>query len=209
MLIRLGLLSLLGLVVVGAPAAVASGVQEPAYTVVSEQDDVEIRAYDTQIRAETVVAGPYREALNDGFRILANYIFGGNAGRQKIAMTAPVGAQPAGEQIAMTAPVGAEAVGPGWRVSFVMPAEYTLETLPVPLDARVTLRAVPAHQIAALRFSGWAGDRAVAKHQARLADALARQGRVATGVAQVAQYNPPWTLPFLRRNEILMPVGPR
>ena len=191
MLIRLGLLVLLGAIVLGVPAALAASVKEPAYTVISREDDLELREYAPLIRAETVVQGPYKESLNDGFRILADYIFGGNAGSRKIAMTAPV---------------GAEATDAGWRVSFVMPAEYTLDTLPRPLDPRVTLREVPAHRVAALRFRGWAGEADVEERKAELARAMARQGLEAAGEPVVAQYNPPWTVPFLRRNEILVEI---
>ncbi len=209
MLTRLALLALLGAVVFGVPAAIAAGVKEPSYTVLSRQEDVELREYAPLIRAETVVRGPYKESLNDGFRILANYIFGGNAGSRKIAMTAPVGAEATsqtGEKIAMTAPVGAEATEAGWLVSFVMPSEYTLETLPRPLDPRVTLREVPAHRVAALRFRGWAGEAAVNERKAELASALSSLGLEAAGEPVVAQYNPPWTVPFLRRNEILVAI---
>lgn len=207
MLIRIGVLSLLGLLAVGVSAAMASSVKEPAYTVVSESDGVEVRSYAPLIRAETVVRGPYRDSINQGFRVLANYIFGGNTGSTKIAMTAPVGAEPAGTKIAMTAPVGAEATESGWLVSFVMPAEYTMATLPQPLDSRVRLREVPAHRVAALRFPGWAGEAAVAKQKARMAAAMEKQGLIAVGEPVVAQYNPPWSLPFLRRNEILVAVS--
>lgn len=207
MLARLGLLSLLAAAVFAVPAAIAAGVKEPSYVVISSQDGVELREYAPLIRAETVVRGPYDESLNAGFRILANYIFGGNTGGRELAMTAPVGAEPApGEKIAMTAPVGAEAVEEGWRVSFVMPAEYTLDTLPQPLDSRVTLREVPAQRVAAWRFTGWAGERAVERVGARMEAAMASQGLVALGDPVVAQYNPPWTVPFMRRNELLVPV---
>lgn len=207
MLVRLGLLSVLAVAVFAIPAAIAASVKEPTYEVLSTHDGVELRSYAPLIRAETVVRGPYKESLNDGFRILANYIFGGNTGGREIAMTAPVGAQPAaGEKIAMTAPVGAEAVEEGWLVSFVMPAEFTMDTLPKPLDSRVTLREVPAQRVAAWRFSGWAGERAVERVNASMEAAMASQGLVAAGDPVIAQYNPPWTLPFMRRNELLVPV---
>lgn len=207
MLIRLGLVSLLGLLVVGIPAAMAASVAEPAYTVVSETDGLQIREYAPLIRAETVVQGPYRESVSQGFRVLAGYIFGGNSGQVEIAMTAPVGAEPVGTRIAMTAPVGAEDTAQGWRVSFVMPAEYTMATLPRPQDSRVSLREVPAHRVAAVRFSGLAGEAAIAEHKERMVAAMESQGLVAIGEPVVAQYNPPWTPPFLRRNELLVTVA--
>lgn len=213
MLLRLGLLSVIVAVVFGIPAAIAGGVKEPTFEVLSSQDGVELRSYASLIRAETVVRGPYKESMNEGFRILAGYIFGGNTSSQSITMTAPVGVQAAddsgsstGQKIAMTAPVGAEPVGDGWLVSFVMPAEFTLASLPRPLDARVTLRELPPQRVAALRFSGWVGASTLDEVNARMTTALARQGLVATGKPSIAQYNPPWTVPFMRRNELLVAV---
>lgn len=215
MFIRLGLLSVLGMIslvgvlAVAAPTALAAGVDEPAYTLLSKSGGVELRQYAPLIRAETVVDGRYEDSVTAGFRILAGYIFGNNDGGGKIAMTAPVGAQPEGAKIAMTAPVGAEPTEAGWRVSFVMPAAYTLGTLPRPLDDRVLLREVPTHRVAALRFSGRADTRTVEQQKVVLAAALDELGLVAAEAPQVAQYNPPWTPPFLRRNELLVSVVER
>ena len=191
--------------------AAHAAIEEPAYTVIEVHDGWELRSYAPTIQARVTVQGEWGDALNQGFRILAGYIFGGNQPRARIEMTAPVAARPAGERIAMTAPVAAvpaAAAGDGatWVVSFTMPSSWTLETLPVPDDPRVTLVAEAGGRVAALPFGGWATSRRVAEKQAELARALEASGFTSTGPAVTAQYNPPWTPPPLRRNEILVPV---
>jgi hypothetical protein len=183
-----------------------------AYTVVERFDDIEIRQYDGYVVAETEVDGDRRAATNEGFRRLAGYIFGSNHGDRKIAMTAPV-LQAEGRKIAMTAPVlqqaaGGESTETGpWLIQFTMPAAYTLDSLPVPIDARVHLRAEPPRRVAAYRYSGgWSTGR-YEKKLAQLTDALVRRGLVAVGTPVWARYNPPITPWFLRRNEILVPVA--
>lgn len=184
-----------------------------AYTVVERFDDIEIRQYDGYVVAETEVDGDRRAATNEGFRRLAGYIFGSNHGDRKIAMTAPV-LQAEGRKIAMTAPVLQQAAGSGaatetgpWLIQFTMPAAYTLDSLPEPIDARVHLRAEPPRRVAAYRYSGgWSTGRYEQK-LAQLTDALVRRGLVAVGTPVWARYNPPITPWFLRRNEILVPVA--
>jgi hypothetical protein len=186
-----------------------------AYTVVDRFDGVEIRQYDGYVVAETEVEGDRSGATNEGFRRLAGYIFGGNRGDRKIAMTAPV-LQAKGQRIAMTAPVlqqatgGADAsadAGP-WLIQFTMPAAYALDALPEPIDARVRLRAEPARRVAALRYSGGWSTRRYELKLRQLYDALARRGVAVAGAPVWARYNPPITPWFLRRNEILVDVAP-
>lgn len=184
-----------------------------AYTVIERFDDIEIRQYDGYVVAETEVDGDRRAATNEGFRRLAGYIFGSNHGDRKIAMTAPV-LQAEGRKIAMTAPVLQQAAGSGaatetgpWLIQFTMPAAYTLDSLPEPIDARVHLRAEPPRRVAAYRYSGgWSTGRYEQK-LAQLTDALVRRGLVAVGTPVWARYNPPITPWFLRRNEILVPIA--
>ena len=156
--------------------------------------------------AEVTVTGGQKEAGGKGFRLLAGYIFGGNKGQQKIAMTAPVGMQPAGEKIAMTAPVTQMQSAGEWIVRFTMPSSYALETLPTPNDAKVHLRQTPAARFAVMRFSGLAWPDDVASKAKVLTAWMEKRGLRATGPATLAQYNPPWTLWFLRRNEVMIPV---
>lgn len=136
-----------------------------------------------------------------------HYISGANRSRAAVAMTAPVSQAPAGEKIAMTAPVGQQGGDGKWAVSFTMPAAYTLETLPVPADPAVVLRPVPARRIAAVRYSGGWGERAYRQHRAELESWLRKKGLRSAGDSIWARYNPPFTLWFLRRNEILIPVA--
>jgi hypothetical protein len=182
-------------------------VEEPSYSVRLQAGAMEIRDYPALIAAEVTVPGDQDAAANAGFRLLAGYIFGGNRRKESIAMTAPVVQAPAkGEKIAMTAPVLQTQDGPAWTVRFMMPKGYTLETLPTPNDARVRLVALPPARLAVIRFSGlaFAGD--VAQRTTELQGFIAAHQLRATGTPSLARYNPPWTLWFLRRNEVMIPV---
>jgi hypothetical protein len=185
------------------------GTEEPHFLRRPLTDSVELRRYGPRIAAETVVAGQEDEARNLGFRRLARYIFGANHRGAEIAMTAPVAQQPSGgDEIAMTAPVAqARAGGGGWRIRFFMPSKWTLETLPVPDDDEVRLVTVPGETVAVLRFSGDRGARAVAARTDELVQTLRDHGIEVVGDATAWFYDPPWTLPFRRRNEIAVPVG--
>lgn len=194
-----------------------AGVATPEYQIVSRHDGYEIRQYRPQIAAEVDVDGEFEDSLNRGFRKLAAYIFGENtspdsdrAGDSRgIAMTAPVLEQATtSASIAMTSPVlEVEAMGEKHTVTFIMPEEYTLATIPRPKDPAVRLVEVPARKYAVLRFSGWVDGEKSDRMKARLLDSLVNDGITATGPAILAQYNPPWTPPFMRRNEILVPLS--
>jgi len=195
----------------GAQPEEAMATEQVPYTVERTlESGVEIRRYGATVVAETVIeVATYREAGNEGFRRLAGYIFGGNQGDQKIAMTAPVAvAADEGQKIAMTAPVAAERdSGGGWRIAFFMPSEFTLESLPKPNDARVTLRAVPGRRVAALRFSGRGTSEQFAEHSVELNQALADAAIESVGAPWTARYNAPWVLPLLRRNEAMIELA--
>lgn len=188
---------------------VRSGTAEPKYRVVDRVGAIEIRHYAVRIAAETTVAGSIEHARNLGFRRLAGYIFGGNRSRATIAMTAPV-AQSASQKIAMTAPVAQARSGTGaWTIQFFMPANYTMDTLPVPNDPSVHLIEVPAEDYAVLRFSGVPDPAIVARKQAALLAALKSSRWAPTGAPVAWFYDPPWTIPFLRRNEAAVGVAIR
>ncbi len=187
---------------------IRSGTEEPRFEVVDRVGEVEIRRYAPRIAAETTVPGEEDAARTEGFRRLAGYIFGGNARRDRLAMTAPV-AQARGERIAMTAPVAQAGDVGGWRIRFFMPAGYSMDRLPVPDDARVTLVEVPAETVAVLRFSGIPRGEAVARNTVTLKAALASSPWAASGDVQAWFYDPPWTVPALRRNEVVAPVARR
>lgn len=168
-----------------------SRTEQPNYIVVESSGAIEIRDYAPMIVAEVDVAGERKEAINRGFRLIAGYIFGGNAPARKIAMTAPVLQQPSGET---------------WKVRFVMPKQYSLESLPSPNDPAVELLPLPARRYAAIRFSGTTGDDNIHQHREMLQQFLRERGLSAKAEPMMAFYNPPWTLPFLRRNEILAEI---
>ncbi len=169
----------------------ARDIEEPAYRLVRNYGSFEVRDYAPQIVARTQVAGSFKGSLNEGFRRLARFIFGGNA---------------QGTSIAMTAPVAQVAAPSGWFVTFSMPSAYDLSSLPRPSDARVALEQVPARRMAVLRFSGWVDQEKREKRERELRDALRREGLEPEGPAILAQYDPPWRLPFLRRNELQVPL---
>jgi len=182
-----------------------SGTEEPSFTVIQRIGDVEIRSYAPRLIAEMEVTGSEAAARNQAFRPLAAYIFGENSASERIGMTAPV-AQAAGERIGMTAPV-AQSGGDGvWRVGFFMPARYTQTNLPRPRDPRITIRELPANEVAVLRFSGLTTSDAVAEATAGLRAALIGTAWAADGQAGAWFYDPPWTIPALRRSEAWIPV---
>jgi hypothetical protein len=190
----------------------AMATEEPKYDVILTEGDFEVRQYARMVIAETLVAGTQDEASSAGFRAIAGYIFGDNrradASATKIAMTAPVTLekQPASQKIEMTAPVTMDRNGDKWRVHFVMPSQYALADLPKPNNPKVQLREIPAKKIAALRFSGFAGEDKVTTKTKALTDWVIAKGLAAVNTPQLARYDPPWTLPFMRRNEVLVEV---
>ena len=192
--------------------------EEPAFSVIARVGAVEVRQYAPRIAAETSVGGGEMEARSAGFRRLAGYIFGSNHSRAKIAMTAPVAQAPvvqapvvqSGESIAMTAPVAQARDGSGqWLIRFFMPAKYTMETLPQPLDPAVRLVPVPGETMAVLRFSGSTAPEAVKARERELLRTLQGSAWQPTGTAVAWFYDPPWTLPPFRRNEVAAPVTRR
>ena len=183
-------------------------VEEPHSIRTPLTETVEIRRYGPRIAAETTVAGDKDRALSTGFRRLAGYIFGGNHRDTSIAMTAPVSRQSAqGADIAMTAPVSQTGSAEnGWTVRFYMPSKWSLETLPTPDDEDVRLVPVGPETLAVLRFSGDRGPVAVADRTAELLKTLRDNDIEPVGEAVAWFYDPPWTLPFRRRNEVAVPV---
>lgn len=193
------------------PASPASAYEEPAYRVSEKNEHFEVRDYAPQLVAETRVTAPFEQAGSMAFSILAGYIFGNNRGQQKIDMTAPVNQSPAGEKIEMTAPVAQTpdaAAADTYVFSFVMPARYTVATLPQPLDPRVEIRAVPARRMAVLRFSGTWSEARYREHEARLLAAVDAAKLTTAGKPVFARYNPPLMPWFLRRNEVMIEVRP-
>lgn len=191
----------------GMIVGIRHGTEEPAFDLKSKVEDVDIRFYGPRIAAETVIEADEEPARTEGFRRLARYIFGANSTQTKIAMTAPVAAQ-RGEQIAMTAPVAAQRNSSGaWVIRFFMPSKYTLAGLPTPDNVDVRLVPVPAESMAVLRYSGVATPNAVAARTQQLLDVLHRNGIDVVGDPLAWFYDPPWTVPFRRRNEVAVAVA--
>jgi len=200
-------------------ASDANDVEEPEYTLLSQEDDFELRRYEPQLVAQTWVSGDQETASRAGFKVLADYIFGNNTapsgGSSNISMTAPVTMQPNSaesdkdaQKIAMTAPVSMQQEHGQWRVQFTMPKKYTMQTLPKPTNPNITITEIPKQTYAVIKFSGLANSSKVAAKTEALRVWMQEQGLTITGEAQLARYNPPWTLPFLRRNEILIAYEP-
>lgn len=186
---------------------VSSRVEKTAYTVLESRKEYEIRIYPEHIVAQTVVRGTYKEALNEGFRIVARYIFGGNTKKESIAMTAPVIEKSSvSESIAMTAPVMATVEGESHTIAFGMPRSYTLETLPIPTDTRVEIVTIPEKKMAAIRFGWIRTDARVQMKKQQLIAALQKDNVEVVGEPNYAGYNAPWTPPWMIRNEVLVEI---
>ncbi|QQR64791.1 heme-binding protein [Candidatus Kaiserbacteria bacterium] len=182
-------------------------IEKPAYTIIENRDGYEVREYKPYIVAETKVSGNRQEAVTSGFQIIADYIFGNNVSKKGIAMTAPVLESQVSEKISMTSPVLSTEGATGERViAFVLPSTYTLETLPIPNNTAVTLREVPAHTVAALTFTWYPTPTRIEKKKEELISLLERDKVSPIGDIQVAQYNPPLSMPLMLRNEIIIPI---
>ena len=222
---RVKLTSLITSLLIGIWATNVMATEEPQYTVVTKDQnkEIELRHYAPTLIAEVIVEGDLSDASSKGFRLIADYIFGNNQvtnseGSDKIAMTAPVTVEPQSTKIAMTAPV---TVNPAvnstdqtsfeqngtWRVDFVMPREYTLANIPKPKNDAVKLREIPEKYVVALTYSGFNSTSNIQHYITETLDWAKNQGLKVVGTPQLARYNPPWTLPIFRRNEIMVEVA--
>jgi hypothetical protein len=186
-------------------------VEEARYDRLAVEDNFELRLYAPMVTAETYVEGDFRDAGQTAFRKLFGYISGENSSTNKIAMTAPVFADAndtdKGKTIDMTVPVLEQREADGWRYMFVLPAEYSLESAPLPLNDDVSLAAVPERKVAVIRFSGSWNQDTIDLKTAQLNAWIRAQHLTPSSEPRWAGYNPPWTLPFLRRNEVLIEVN--
>jgi len=189
-------------------AAETRAIEEPEFDVVASSAGVEFRRYKSYAVAETLISSEVdrNKAANTGFRRLFKYISGENRGRVEIAMTAPVQQTKKSTKISMTAPVRQRKDNDNWSVAFVLPAQFDASTAPVPTNPEIAIREIPGELVAALRYSGrWTASN-VSERTAELMATLAVVGVTATGEATAAYYNSPFSLPFMRRNEILVVV---
>jgi len=185
-------------------------VEEAPYELVSKDNQFEIRQYAPLVVAQTLVSADYDQAGKQAFRKLFKYISGDNNTSAEISMTAPVIADGKvadnGESIAMTAPVTAAQEGAQWRYRFVLPDNYTIDTAPKPLNPEVTLVAVPSKRVASVQYSGRATQKARRVNAESLSTWIEAQGLKTLSEPRWAGYNPPFTIPWFRRNEVLIDV---
>lgn len=174
--------------------------EEPSYEILVQDDRFEIRQYETMIVAEVSLEGDAKEVSKPGFKLLVDYVFGDNTPQQASSTKDS-------QKIKMTVPVTREQTADdAWRIAFFMPSKWNLNTLPQPNNDAVVLRELPPRTMAAIRFSGrWKEQRYVEK-RSELESWLAAKGYSLAGRAQYAAYNPPWSLPAFRRNEVIIPV---
>lgn len=185
----------------------SSRVEKTQYSVLESKMDYEIRLYPTHIVAQTVVEGSYKEALSQGFRIIAKYIFGGNTKKESISMTSPVVEKNTkSESIAMTSPVMASIEGESHVIAFGMPSSYTIDTLPIPNDNRIKIVTIPEKKMAAIRFSWVRTDARVQSKKAQLTQVLKKDNIIIVGEPEYAGYNAPWTPLWMTRNEVLVKI---
>ena len=195
------------ILIVGVLAGpVMSNVEKPDYKVIQSEQNIEIRQYEPMIIAEVEVDGKREDAIRDGFRLLADYIFGNNTVQQVISMTAPV-QQKENQKIAMTAPVQQQSMGKSWRMSFVMPSKYRLDSLPVPNNNRVRLKEILTKKFVVIEFSGTNSNENVTEHENQLMNYIEENQIKINDSPKYAFYNPPWSLPFLRRNEVMIEIN--
>lgn len=189
---------------------IRSGYEQPPYTVLERvEETVEVRRYNSRLAAEvTVEAGNAEAGRDEAFRLLFDYISGANQGQSKVAMTAPVEVGAEAEKIAMTAPVETAAAEDGrYTMRFFLPSACTSAAAPQPTDPSVRIVELPETTVAVQRFSGSWDAEQLEGRKAELLRALEESRWRPTGKLTSLFYDPPWTLPFLRRNEVAVPVA--
>ena len=175
---------------------------EPHYQVLNDYGHIQIRHYPALVIAQTAVNADYKNSSSRGFKSLAGYIFGNNQKQQKMAMTAPVIQQQEAETIAMTAPVIQQKSGSVWLMAFVLPQGYSVSTAPEPIDSAVLIKEIPDKKVAVIQYSGSLTEQGIEAKSDELKSWLSEHGYQAISASLSAAYDPPWTLPFLRRNEV-------
>ena len=174
------------------------------YNTLEKDGNFDIRQYEDYWVARVELGGEYTTSTSEGFRLLFNYISGNNTQQEKIAMTGPVIQQAKGEKIAMTGPVIQQKKDNRWVMEFVLPAKFRQGAPPQPLDPKVTVTRVSGYKAAAIRYSGNLREEKFAAKTGQLLDMLQQKGLQAIGEPFSAGYDPPWTIPFLKRNEVLV-----
>jgi hypothetical protein len=191
---------------IGIVAGDAMAIEKLAYRVIEADGPFEMRRIEPHVVAGTFVKGDFERVGQEGFRRLVEYIWGANLKQSRLPMTAPVVQEPASEKIAMTAPVGQEKAGDRYRITFLMPSQYALASLPQPTDRRIRLRAESARTVAAIRYTGFWSRSRYDDHERKLGEWIQQRGLEPVGEPVWARYDPPFVPWFLRRNEILIEV---
>jgi hypothetical protein len=183
--------------------------EEPEFKIILEEGNFQVREYDPKIIAQVEVEGDFDEASSRGFKLLADYIFGNNlldGASKKISMTSPVEMSPLAENLLMTSSVMDDQVNNKWSINFVMPQEFSLDTLPKPNNFQVNIIEVPKEKYAVIVFSGLVRESSYAEKAELLSNYLKENSFKQQGAIKIARYNPPWTLPFFRRNELMVRI---
>ena len=188
----IGAIVLISLIGISFAGPIMSKVEEPEYVVEASDSNIEIRNYSSMILAEVEVKGRREDAIREGFRIIADYIFGHNASSKEISMTAPVQQQQ---------------VNNNWRVSFVMPSEYSRNSLPKPFKENLFIRELSPTRYVVIKFSGFSTKDNLERHETALSVFVKNNSLKVVGTPKYAFYNPPWTLPFMRRNELMLQLA--
>ena len=187
----------------------AMATEEPEFKLISEEAEFQIREYDPKIIAQVEVEGDFDEASSMGFKLLADYIFGNNlldGTSKKISMTTPVEMTPLAENLLMTSSILDDQINNKWSINFVMPQEFSLDTLPKPNNSQVNIIEVPKEKYAVIVFSGLVRESSYAEKAELLSNYLEENSFKQQGAIKIARYNPPWTLPFFRRNELMVRI---
>jgi len=190
-------LFLAGCSVVGIRSA-----SEPKYQILVDSDKIEIRQYPPMVVAQTVVNTDYKDSSSQGFNRLAGYIFGNNKNKQKMSMTAPVFQEQEFSIMDMTVPVIQQKTQKVWLMAFVLPQNYTVSSAPTPLDSAVLIKDIPSKKVAVIKYSGSLSEQGIEEKSEELKHWLFKKGYKPISTSRSAAYDPPWTLPFLRRNEV-------
>lgn len=180
--------------------------QEPLFTLEQKEGDFEIRRYEPLLAAEVMTSGDRGSAISAGFRLLADYIFGNNTIQTQNSNTSGASSGQS-HKIAMTVPVTQQQKGGAWKIRFMMPQNFTRETLPIPKNNSVTIIEEPSKIFAVVRFSGWSSESNLEDHKLMLEEWIQKKNLKPVGSPIYAFYNPPWSLPFLRRNECLIEIS--
>ena len=202
-LILIILASIASAVVLTGP--IMSKVEKPKYIVNFTEEDIESRSYDSMIVAEVLIKNSREESISQGFRVLADYIFGNNVSAEKIPMTSPVIEQKS-EKIPMTAPVKQQIKDNIWSIQFIMPAQYSMDSLPKPNNNTVKIKLIPPADYVVIKFNGKNENKNIQIHEDKLKEFIEKKDLEVKGKPIYAFYNPPWTIPILRINEIMIEI---